>query len=151
MEKKSCCHCGNLFIPDPRQKDQRYCGEKACQRARKASWQREKMHSDPDYRANQKQSQESWLQANEGYWKRYREAHPEQAQRNRDLQRVRNRRCRFQRVGKMDTSMIAKMDASRSDKSSNRPWFSGPFWLVPEIAKMDAIKVNIYAITGSCP
>lgn len=44
--------------------------------------------------------------------------------------------------------LIAKMDASGSGKQPNRSWFSGQFWLVPEIAKMDAIKVNIYRIAG---
>jgi len=44
--------------------------------------------------------------------------------------------------------MIAKMDASEPGKPSNRSWFPGQFWLVPEIAKMDVIKVNIYRITG---
>jgi len=29
-----CTHCGRLFAPDPRVKNQRYCGEKDCQRGR---------------------------------------------------------------------------------------------------------------------
>ena len=77
MEKIPCCQCGRYFIPDPRQKNQRYCREKACQRARKAAWQREKMVIDPGYRANQKQSQSDWQSRNADYWKRYRAAHPE--------------------------------------------------------------------------
>ena len=111
MEKIPCCGCGRYFIPDPRQKNQRYCGEKTCQRARKADWQRKKMVGDPVYQANQKQSQADWLSRNGDYWKRYRETHPEQAERTRDLQKVRNKRRHSRSAVKMDASTIAKMDA----------------------------------------
>ena len=149
MEKIPCCQCGGYFIPDPRQKHQRYCREKACQRARKAVWQRGKMVSDPVYRANQKQSQADWLSRNADYWKRYRAAHPEQAERNRDLQKVRNKRRHSRGVVKMDALVIAKMDASRSGKSSVGSWLPGSFWLVPVIAKMDAIKVILHRIPST--
>jgi hypothetical protein len=46
--------------------------------------------------------------------------------------------------------MIAKMDASNSFRTSGKTTFSGQFWLVPVIAKMDALKVNIYGIPTSC-
>ena len=146
MEKIPCCGCGRYFIPDPRQKNQRYCGEKACQRARKADWQRKKMVGDPAYQANQKQSQADWLSRNGDYWKRYRETHPEQAERNRDLQKVRNKRRHSRSVVKIDTSVIAKMDASRLGKSSVGSWLPGSFWMVPTIAKMDVIKVIMHPI-----
>jgi hypothetical protein len=149
MEKIPCCQCGRYFIPDPRQKNQRYCSKKVCQRARKAAWQREKMVSDPAYRANQKQSQADWQSSNADYWRRYRVAHPEQAERNRDLQKVRNKRRHSRDVVKMDPSVIAKMDASRSDKSSVGSWLPGSFWLVPVIAKMDALKVILHRIPGT--
>jgi len=113
------------------------------------AWQREKMIRDPVYRANQKQSQADWQSRNADYWKRYRAAHPEQADRNRDLQQVRNKRRYSQGVDKMDVSVIAKMDASRSGKSSVGAWLSGSFWLVPVIAKMDAIKVILHRIPST--
>jgi len=104
------------------------------------------MISDPDYRLNQKQSQADWLSNNADYWKRYRATHPAQAERNRDLQKVRNKRRHSEDMVKMDVSVIAKMDASRSGKSSIGSCLPGSFWLVPMIAKMDAIKVNLYRI-----
>lgn len=42
----------------------------------------------------------------------------------------------------MDVPMIAKMDSSKSDNFK----VLGQFWLVPVIAKMDALKVNIVKI-----
>jgi hypothetical protein len=149
MEKIPCGHCGRYFIPNPRQKNPRYCREKACQRARKSAWQRKKLVSDPVYRANQKQSQADWQSRNADYWKRYRTAHPAQEDRNRDLQKVRNKRRHSRDVVKMDASVIAKMDASRSGKSSVGAWLPGSFWLVPVIAKMDALKVILHRIPGT--
>ncbi len=160
MQEVSCAHCGSYFIPDRRQKNPRYCEKETCQRARKAVWQREKMRRDRDYQANQKRCQQEWCKANPGYWKEYRDAHPKQAERNRELQRVRNQKRRGDirqvcpsagRTVKMDASTIAKMDALKSVKTSVKRSFSGQFWLVPVIAKMDALKVNIYEITASCP
>ena len=143
MEKIPCCHCGRYFIPNPRQKNQLYCNEKACQQARKAAWQRKKMESDPAYRANQKQSQSDWQGRNADYWKRYRATHPKQADRNRDLQKVRNKRRHSQDVVKMDASVIAKMDASISGKSSVGSWLPGYFWLVAGDCKDGRDKSNI--------
>jgi hypothetical protein len=152
MEEASCCHCGKYFIPDPRQKNPRYCGELPCQRARKSKWQREKIRSDPDYRANQRQCQQDWSRSHSGYWQRYRQRHPDQARRNRDLQKVRNARRNSRSPGATaaGVSMIAKMDASKPLEISGKTTFSGQFWLVPVIAKMDALKVNLYTIAGSC-
>jgi hypothetical protein len=153
MEEVPCCHCGEYFTPNPRQKCPRYCRKSKCKRARKAAWQREKVRGDPDYRANQKQCQQDWCKAHPDYWKQYRQQHPDQARRNRDLQRVRNARRRSRGRGDptgMKGSMIAKMDASKPFGTPGKTTFSGQFWLVPVIAKMDALKVNIYGIPTSC-
>jgi hypothetical protein len=107
------------------------------------------MVSDPAYRANQKQSQADWQSRNADYWKRYRTAHPEQADRNRDLQKVRNKRRHSRGVVKMNASVIAKMDASRSGNASVGSWLPGSFWLVPMIAKMDALKVILHRIPST--
>ncbi|NIN01186.1 MAG: hypothetical protein GTO24_24765 [candidate division Zixibacteria bacterium] len=100
-----CAHCRSLFRPDPRVKNQRYCGKKACQRARKNLWQRQKMADDPDYKENQRDCHRSWLRHNPGYWRRYRSQHPEYVQRNRLLQKDRNTR-------RSPPGEIAKMDES---------------------------------------
>lgn len=157
MEEVSCCHCGEYFIPDPRQKNPRYCSKADCQRARKAAWQRGKMRNDPDYKADQKRCQKDWCRAHPDYWEEYRKQHPDQAKRNLDLQRVRNRkrkgrdrRACFLPDRRVSASMIAKMDASKSRERSGETFSSGQFWLVPVIAKMDALKVNIHMITAHC-
>ena len=146
MNPIPCCHCGDYFPPSPRHRNQRFCKKPKCQRARKAEWQRNKMDSDPEYRANQRQSHQEWLRANPTYWQDYRRRNPKKAERNRLLQAIRNRRrCKSQEVNaREDPALIAKMDASRP--SNFRPF--GQFWLVPVIAKMDALKIYLHQLTA---
>jgi len=144
MEPILCVYCGDLFDPSPRHKNQIACQRPECQRAKKADWQRHKMKIDPVYRESQKISQKQWARANPGYWKKYRKNNPEKAQRNRVLQTLRNKKA-----GSidLDSSLIAKMDASKPD--SFEPL--GQFWLIPVIAKMDALKVNLVKIPVCYP
>jgi hypothetical protein len=143
MEQILCTYCGDFFDPSPRHKNQTACKKPTCQRARKAARQRYKMKTDPVYKANQKSSQEKWLANTPGYWKAYRRRNPEKAERNRILQALRNRKARaLSSDAKMTMSLIAKMDSSKSDNFK----VLGQFWLVPVIAKMDALKVHIVKI-----
>lgn len=143
MGQIQCIYCGDFFDPSPRHKNQPACKKLTCQRARKADWQRHKMKTDPVYNASQKISQKQWAKANPDYWKQYRKRHHEKAERNRILQTIRNRKARAPNsFAKMDASLIAKMDSSRFDNFESL----GQFWLVPVIAKMDSLKVNITKI-----
>ena len=148
MVEIECVYCGDFFEGSPRHKNQTACKQKECQNAKKAAWQRYKIKTDSDYRANQKSSQKRWVQNNPDYWKKYRRKNPEKAERNRILQSVRNRRLRsIDVISKMESSLIAKMDASNPDRYE----IVGQFWMVPVIAKMDASKVNILKIPGCYP
>ena len=143
MEQILCVYCGDFFDPSPRHKNQTACKKVSCQRAKKAAWQRHKLKTDPIYAANQKSSQQQWIKANPGYWKQYRQKNPDKAERNRVLQAMRNRRARSSPdAKKIDPMLIAKMDASIFDNFK----ILGQFWLLPVIAKMDALKVNIIKI-----
>ena len=144
MEQIPCCHCGNFFTPSPRHKNQVYCTKPACRRARKAAWKRNKMQTDPDYRFNQKLANQKWAKAHPDYWKQYRSQHPEYVKRNRILQTVRNRKRGNCRQSDVHGGLIAKVDASIFNK--NR--LVGQFYLVPVIAKVDALKVNIFDISS---
>lgn len=144
MEEIQCCHCGDFFPKSARHKTQDYCRKPDCRRARKAAWKRKKMREDPEYRLNQKTSNKKWAEANPGYWKEYLKRNPEKAERNRILQVPRNRRRSREGKtnGRVDPSMIAKVDASIPKKIK----VFGQFWMVPMIAKVDALKVYIYEI-----
>lgn len=147
MDLICCFNCGAYFPASPRHKNQRYCKKPECRRAKKAEWQRNKLDTDPEYRAGQRQSHYEWLRANPNYWKDYRKRNPEKAERNRILQIIRNRRRRKPEGSDADTdtSLIAKMDASKRNDFT----LVGQFWLVPVVAKMDALKIVLRTIPAS--
>jgi hypothetical protein len=147
MALTECIYCGDFFEKSPRHKNQTACKKRECQRAKKAAWQRFKMKTDPDYRANQKSSQKRWIMKNSDYWKRYRKKNPKKAERNRILQSIRNKKAPCSKKVMDSSTLIAKMDASIPDKFE----ILGQFWMIPVIAKMDASKVSIVKIPVCYP
>jgi hypothetical protein len=119
-------------------KNQRYCREKGCQRARKRTWQQEKLLNDPDYKANQRDCQRQWHKRHPGYYKEYRERHPESCERNRLMQRCRNSRRR-------PRQKIATMDAFHPAPVLN----PAIYYLLPVIATMDASTRKVIIIPAS--
>lgn len=117
----------------------------ACRRAKKAAWKRLKMDTDPKFKEEQYLVNKKWAQNHPGYWKAYRRRNPKKAERNRALQTVRNRRRAEKRKtrARTGTKVIAKVDASISSDFT----LLGRFFLVPVIAKVDALKVNIFEIS----
>ena len=135
-----CASCGEKFIRNPRSPNQSYCSKKECQRMRKSLWQKSRMKKDSTYRNNQRLSWKEWARQHPEYWKEYRKKHSDKTRRNSMMQTIRNRRRRR-------PELIAKMDALEMPRI--KP--SGTYYLVPMIAKMDALKVNIFEIAGSWP
>ncbi|MBS3780931.1 MAG: hypothetical protein KGY41_11100 [Desulfovermiculus sp.] len=101
------------------------------------------MRDDPAYRLNQRDAQERWCQKNPGYWKTYRDEHPEYTRQNREKQRSRNRLLRTMAA---ISKQIAKMDPTFAEKDD----ISGYYGLIPvqdlTFAKMDAKFVKIIEI-----
>jgi len=97
---------------NPRARNQRYCGARPCQQARKNKWQRNKQQADSDHRINKEESQRAWRQQNPGYWKLYRERNPEYCERNRQLQRKRDLKRHYKNLSAANESDLAKKDAS---------------------------------------
>jgi hypothetical protein len=134
MNQNRCRHCHSIFLPNPRIKDQQYCNRPVCQRVRKTLWQGQKMAEDSEYQDNQKDAWKSWNQQHPDYWKTYRSRHPEYVEQNRLNQRVRDK--------KRSLGRLAKMDALRP-LSYVKP---GSYFLVPDLAKMDALAQKIFII-----
>ena len=146
MGRRRCRHCGRLFWPDGRVREQRYCSAKDCQRARKRAWQKKKLREDSAYRLNQADAQKRWVAKNPGYWQAYRQRNAEYRARNAVQQRARNRRRRGSGVRK---NLIAKMDVSRVSRGD----ISGTYELFPvrglKDAKMDPIIVQLSLISDN--
>ena len=135
MKRKVRCanrECRRLFLPNPRVKNHRYCNKKDCQRVRRRFWQRQKMKADPQYQADQRESQQCWIEQNRDYWRRYRNRHPEYGERNRLLQKERDQERR--------SDNLAKMDSLKRD-CLVKP---GSYYLIPDrpedLAKMDPLS-----------
>jgi hypothetical protein len=143
METVVCLNCYDFFLLSSRHKSQTYCMKPECRRAKKAAWKRTKMKTDPQFSREQHLSNKKWVNNNPGYWTDYRKRKPEKAERNCILQRIRNQRRRANKLA--DPPLIAKVDASKPNKFG----LIGQFWLVPVIAKVDALKVNIVEITAA--
>ena len=149
MEPILCVNCFDFFPPSPRHQNQSYCMKPECRKAKKAAWKRTKTKIDPEFKKDQKLSTQKWLQNNPGYWKDYRHRNPEKVERNRLLQNIRNRRKRqkSKTCKSGNDFLIAKVDASKSRKIN----VVGQYWMVPVIAKVDALKVNIFEIPEPYP
>jgi len=141
--QRRCLACGQSFTPRPCVRRQQYCSAVECQKTRRRLTQKRKMAEDPDYRDNQKRAQKQWRDSHPSYWRDYRAANPEYAQRNRERQRDRNA------LRRLPTEAIAKM----YEQSRNHP-ISGWFRLIPVggggVAKMYEQIVEIVAIKAGC-
>jgi hypothetical protein len=142
MESIPCAGCSTFFVP--RNKCQYFCSKQGCQRVRKAIWQKQTLATDPEYKEGQDLAQQKWLQKNPEYWNNYRRKNPKKTDRNRSLQKIRNMKKRKNQTVSKPSKIIgiAKMDARRS--VSNKLF--GEYWLVPTVAKMDAVKIFIASV-----
>jgi len=145
--EKICISCKRIFIACPPIKNHQYCSSPECQKARKRKWQKEKLITDNDYKEHQAKAQKAWCSKNKGYWKEYRMRNPAYKERNRKKQRQRNLLRRL----KPESAKIAKMDEQKA-KNVITP---GRYLLKPvcnqNIAKMDALIVEIGVISRGCP
>jgi len=132
MSQKIRCanpNCRRLFVPDPRVKTHRYCSRQECRRFRKRHWQSEKMKTDPDYRKNQQESHQCWMEQNRDYYQRYRAKYPQYVIHNRLLQKIRDQKRR-------DSRDLAKMDST-----------SLQYFLIPNTSPLLAKKDSIDSLS----
>ncbi len=72
--RRKCCHCGQLYDPDPRNRyHQRYCNQPACRRASKAAsqqrWRASPRGRDYFRGSANRQRVKAWQRAHPGYWR----------------------------------------------------------------------------------
>lgn len=113
-----CKCCGRRFTRRAQNPDQKYCHRKACQNERRRRWRQQKLGCDPNYRRNGKDSQKRWLQNHADYWREYRAGHPQYVERNRSLQKGRDRRKRDLQAVTRTGAVLAKSDACTAESHS---------------------------------
>lgn len=136
-----CRHCRKLRRKQTR--DQRYCGETQCQKARKNAWRREKYAQDSDYRANQRDSTNAWLREHGGsaaYHRAYRKRRKDPVTPTPASQRS-------------PESAATPVSANSDAGSAKSPFLSGVYTLTPiqsdGAAKSDALLVKIAVVPRS--
>jgi len=103
MRTLVCRHCGNQVLRNNKLKhrNQQYCGDKACQAARRLSFDRHKYKTDSAYRSDKLQRARDRKKklADQGdpmacsrYQRAYRASHPDYVAKNRQKQQARNAR-----------------------------------------------------------
>ena len=75
--KRICRCCGCWFTARANVANQQYCSRRICQNARRQRWRKQKLLTDPDYKADQYAAQKRWCEKNPDYWKHYRDCHPD--------------------------------------------------------------------------
>jgi hypothetical protein len=145
--KRACLCCGRWFIPRVNVPDQQYCSRRVCQNARRRLWRKQKLTTDPDYKADQYAAQKRWCEKNPDYWKHYRASHPDYCQRNRQKQKSRNRKRSQGRMG------LGPVIAKRYALKPVNEIISGFYTLLPVdgdmIAKRYALFVKLDMIAGN--
>ncbi len=145
MKKNICNHCHTLFTPAFRHPNQTCCGKRKCVLAKRAKLQKKKMDEDPDYRENQKLSNENWLKENPDYWKKYRQRNPDIAIKNRMMQQIRNQKrskSTHPSVKINFDELVAKMYLVKSAEPKQQI----SFWLLSTTASITPIRVVLMSM-----
>jgi hypothetical protein len=112
MGVRQCRYCERSFQPSKFQPEQSVCGDPACQRRRRADYHRQKIAADREYRQGCLDSAQKWRSRNPDYWRRYREQHPEAAERNRQRQHVRDQKQRLLDLANNNSAFDLKRSAA---------------------------------------
>jgi hypothetical protein len=85
-DDKALCWLRSGISTAPTSSSQTYCSAPACQRIRKRQWQRVSFNPTLIIGATSERPN-AWQESHPGYWRQYRNAHPEYAERSPDPQR----------------------------------------------------------------
>ena len=126
---RRCRYCQQPFQPSKFHSQQNVCSRPECQRQRRAEYHRRRIADDPEYAEIVRDSRRKWRERHPGYQRTYRQTHPSAVERNRDLQRRRDRRRRVQFLVKNNLALDLK-------RCSAEAWLVGP-------AVEDLVKNNL--------
>ena len=105
MHQRSCRFCRCSFHASRFHPEQTVCAAAECQRRRRREYHRHKIAADSVYHQVCKDSSQKWRAENPGYWKRYRQAHPDQAEQNRVLQQGRDQKRRIRDLANNNSAL----------------------------------------------
>jgi hypothetical protein len=99
----------------------------ACQ---KNKWKQSKIASDPDYKNDQRDYLKQWIEQHPGYYRNYRKQNPDYCDRNRELQKKRDKkRCLKQSCKRILDSLcrilVIRWPAMEMKNDKDKNTFSG--------------------------
>jgi hypothetical protein len=112
MGERRCRYCQKSFLPSKFQLRQAVCSESVCQRKRRAEYHRQRIAADPEYLEVCRDSPRKWRARNSEYWKRYRKDHPDAVERNRQQQKLRDRRQHLRNLANNTSALDLKHSAA---------------------------------------
>jgi hypothetical protein len=112
MTERCCRYCQKSFQPSKFQPSQAVCSDSACQRQRRTEYHRQKIVIDSEYRDVCRDSTRKWRARNPDYWQRYRTAHPNAVDRNRQQQKFRDRRQHLRNLANNPSARDLKHSAA---------------------------------------
>jgi hypothetical protein len=142
MGERRCRYCQQVFQPSKFQPRQTVCGEAGCQRQRRTDYHRGKIAADPEYREVCRDSPRKWRAGHPGYWKQYRETHPEAAELNRRQQKLRDRKRRLCNLANNTSALDLKHSAAQV-------WLVGPG--AAHLANNNSASAQVWVIEALPP
>lgn len=143
----TCHHCGKTLPRNPRlKKPQKYCSAQSCQQARKNAWGKKEYQTNKSHREKRLLSQKACYRNRPGhaYQADYRKKHPEYENRNREQQKLRNKR-RKEKSG----SMIVNTDALSLQAGIDGAYALMRISKEGKIVNTDALMVQLHTVPGS--
>src|ERR1700686_5059094 len=113
MDERRCRYCQKSFQPSKFQSRHTVCSEPNCQRRRRTDYHKEKISSDPEYREACRDSPRKWRSRNPDYWKQYRQRNPAAVERNRQKQKLRDRKRRLCNLANNTSAQDLKHSAAQ--------------------------------------
>ena len=130
MEPQCCRFCRKPFQTSRFHPQQTACSHPPCQQQRRRENRQRKLAQDPEYRQVCRDSARKWRAHHPGYWKQYRAAKPQSAERNRSQQRQRDLRRRLSHLANNHSALDLKSSAA------------GVWWLGPDATARAGLANN---------
>ena len=143
MSERRCRYCQKSFRASKFQPLQAVCGEAGCQRRRRSDYHRQKIGADPEYSKVCRDSPRKWRARNPDYWQRYRDDHPDAVARNRQQQKLRDRRRRLRNLANNTSAQDLKHSAAEiwllgagAEDLANNNSAPGQVWVIEALAPL---------------
>jgi hypothetical protein len=137
---RRCRLCQRPFEPSRFHPEQAVCSGEPCQRQRRSQNRGRKLALDAEYRQTCRDSARKWRASHRDYWKQYRAAKPESAQRNRLRQNQRDLRQRLAGLANNNSALNLKSSVAAVW------WFGAAGGDLPDLANNNLASAQVFIL-----